>query len=61
MIAGLQKVGPDATIERLLPVVYDDVPQSLHPVAARSLRAHLDKLVIDGRAKVVNEAWTLVA
>ena len=61
VIAGLQKVGPDATIERLLPVVYDDVPQSLHPVAARSLRAHLDKLVIDGRAKVVNEAWTLVA
>lgn len=61
VIAGLEKVGPDATIEKLLPVVYDDVPPTLHPVAARSLRAHLDKLVVDGRARVVNEAWTMVA
>lgn len=61
VVAGLERLGPGATIERLLPVVYDDVPQSLHPVAARSLRAHLDKLVIDGRARVANESWTLVA
>ncbi len=61
VIAGLEKVGAGATIEKLLPVVYDDVSTSLHPVAARSLRAHLDKLVIDGRARVANEAWTLVA
>jgi recombination protein RecT len=61
VIAGLERIGPGATIERLLPVVYDDVPQSLHPVAARSLRAHLDKLVIDGRAEVANDAWTLLA
>src|SRR5690606_17663226 len=61
VLAGLDKVGPDATIDQLLPVVYDDVPATLHPVAARSLRAHLDKLVVDGRARVANEAWTIVA
>ncbi|MFA7505497.1 MAG: MBL fold metallo-hydrolase [Burkholderiaceae bacterium] len=61
VLAGLDKVGPGATIDKLLPVVYDDVPTALHPVAARSLRAHLDKLVVDGRARIANEAWTLVA
>src|SRR5690606_5356228 len=61
VVAGLDKVGPEATIDKLLPVVYDDVPTALHPVAARSLRAHLDKLVIEGRARVCNEAWTALA
>ncbi len=41
----------EATIEDLLPLVYDDVPAKVHPVAARSLRAHLDKLVAEGRAR----------
>jgi glyoxylase-like metal-dependent hydrolase (beta-lactamase superfamily II)/8-oxo-dGTP pyrophosphatase MutT (NUDIX family) len=36
------------TADELLPVVYDDVPVSRHHVAARSLAAHLDKLVADG-------------
>lgn len=40
-----------ATIEELLPEVYDDVPARLHPVAARSLLAHLEKLVAEGRAR----------
>ena len=38
------------TIESLLPKVYDDVSPRLHPVASRSLAAHLGKLVADGRA-----------
>jgi glyoxylase-like metal-dependent hydrolase (beta-lactamase superfamily II) len=38
------------TLEQLLPVAYDDTPEAMYPVAARSLQAHLDKLVRDGRA-----------
>jgi glyoxylase-like metal-dependent hydrolase (beta-lactamase superfamily II) len=33
-----------ATLETLLPAVYDDVPAHVHPVASRSLLAHLLKL-----------------
>jgi glyoxylase-like metal-dependent hydrolase (beta-lactamase superfamily II)/8-oxo-dGTP pyrophosphatase MutT (NUDIX family) len=35
--------------EELLPVVYDDVPERIHPVAARSLAAHLAKLLFERR------------
>ncbi len=41
----------EATLEELLPDVYDDVSPKLYPVAARSLNAHLDKLVAEGRAR----------
>ncbi|KAA8977819.1 MBL fold metallo-hydrolase [Halospina sp. K52047b] len=37
--------------EALLPRVYDDVPAAIHPVAARSLEAHLEKLVDEGRVQ----------
>jgi glyoxylase-like metal-dependent hydrolase (beta-lactamase superfamily II)/8-oxo-dGTP pyrophosphatase MutT (NUDIX family) len=40
-----------ATLEELLPEVYDDVPPRVHPVAARSLAAHLDKLTAEGRVR----------
>ena len=36
------------SFDELLPAVYDDVPARLHPAAARSLTAHLDKLIADG-------------
>lgn len=36
--------------QELLPVVYADTPETMYPIAARSLQAHLDKLVRDGRA-----------
>ncbi|MBL8474085.1 MAG: MBL fold metallo-hydrolase [Rhodocyclaceae bacterium] len=39
-----------ATLEQLLPHVYADVPAALHPVALRSLLAHLYKLREDQRA-----------
>jgi glyoxylase-like metal-dependent hydrolase (beta-lactamase superfamily II) len=45
--------GRDATLERLLPSVYDDVPRVLYKLAARSLQAHLDKLVEDGEIHCV--------
>lgn len=43
------------TIKGLLPAVYDDVDPVMHPVAARSLLAHIDKLVADGAAVRVDE------
>ena len=55
----LAKLG-EASVEELLPVVYDDVPQRIHRVAARSLTAHLDKLVADGAARASGERFTLV-
>jgi glyoxylase-like metal-dependent hydrolase (beta-lactamase superfamily II)/8-oxo-dGTP pyrophosphatase MutT (NUDIX family) len=48
--AALERLGP-ATLEELVVDVYDDVPARLHPVAMRSLAAHLDKLLAEGRAR----------
>lgn len=39
------------SVEALVPRAYDDVPARLHPVAARSLLAHLLKLRDEGRAR----------
>ena len=50
VVAALQALG-SATMEQLLPKVYDDVPAALHPMARRSLLAHLLKLHADGTAK----------
>ena len=41
----------DMNIEDLLPLVYDDVPEMLHPIAKMSLLAHLIKLDDDGKIK----------
>jgi glyoxylase-like metal-dependent hydrolase (beta-lactamase superfamily II) len=48
-----------ATLDELLPFAYDDVPQGIHPVARRSLHAHLLKLQGDERVVVEGEAWRL--
>ena len=45
--AAVERLGR-ATLEELVPAVYDDVPARLHAVAARSLTAHLQKLVAEG-------------
>jgi hypothetical protein len=50
-----------ATADALLPVVYDDVPTRLHPMAMRSLTAHLQKLRADGRAAEQDGRWSLRA
>jgi glyoxylase-like metal-dependent hydrolase (beta-lactamase superfamily II) len=44
---GLLEAGGETTLEALLPAVYDDVSPSLYPLAARSLQAHLEKLIED--------------
>jgi glyoxylase-like metal-dependent hydrolase (beta-lactamase superfamily II) len=48
---------PGARVQALLPRVYDDVNATLHPVAARSLYAHLLKLQADGAAVERDGAW----
>jgi len=39
----------NSNIDDLLPLVYDDVPEMLYPIAKMSLLAHLIKLVEDGK------------
>ncbi len=48
VLAVLHELGEQADESALLPRVYDDVPERLHPVALRSLRAHLIKLRAQG-------------
>ena len=49
--------GGATTLDALLPQVYDDVPAVLHPMAQRSLLAHLLKLRDDGLARPEGERW----
>jgi glyoxylase-like metal-dependent hydrolase (beta-lactamase superfamily II) len=53
VLAGLAS-GPAAP-EALVPGVYDDYPQELHPLAARSVLAHLLKLEGEGRVEKVRK------
>ena len=55
----LGEIGP-ASLERMLPRVYDDVPERMHRWAARSLTAHLEKLVAEGAVRADRAGYTLV-
>jgi len=59
VVNALVKIGP-ASIEELLPLVYDDVPARIHRWAARSLTAHLDKLTAEERVQASGERYALV-
>jgi hypothetical protein len=59
VLAALSRLG-SPTLEEMLPLVYDDVPARLHGMAARSLTAHLQKLVAEGAARAKGERFTLV-
>jgi glyoxylase-like metal-dependent hydrolase (beta-lactamase superfamily II) len=48
-----------ATLDELLPRVYDDVPAAIHPVARRSLHAHVLKLAQERRVLAEGERWRL--
>ena len=50
-----------STLETLVPIVYDDTPERMYPVAARSLLAHLYKLEAEGRAGQNNDLWQLIS
>jgi glyoxylase-like metal-dependent hydrolase (beta-lactamase superfamily II) len=45
------------TLATLVLDAYDDVSPKLHPVAQRSLFAHLEKLEVEGRARREGEDW----
>jgi glyoxylase-like metal-dependent hydrolase (beta-lactamase superfamily II) len=59
VISSLRKFGT-ASLEDLLPLVYDDVPPRVHRVAARSLTAHLQKLVMEGTVRPSGGRFALV-
>jgi glyoxylase-like metal-dependent hydrolase (beta-lactamase superfamily II) len=59
VLGALTRLG-SASIEELLPLVYDDVPARIHRVAARSLTAHLDKLTIEGAVRTQGEKYSLI-
>ena len=62
VLQALRDLGGEAGLEALLATVYADVPEKLHAVAARSLRAHLGKLVGEGRVvEQVGAGWRVVA
>jgi glyoxylase-like metal-dependent hydrolase (beta-lactamase superfamily II) len=48
-------------LDALVPLAYDDVSEKLHPIAKRSLFAHLLKLEIEGRARREAEDWIICA
>lgn len=50
----------EASLEELVPVVYDDVPPRIHGWAARSLTAHLEKLVAEGAVRSAGGRYALV-
>ena len=58
VVAALRRRGP-ATLEELVADAYDEVSPRLHPVAMRSLAAHLDKLVVEGRARQASGRYTI--
>ena len=59
VVAALERLG-HPSLDEMLPLVYDDVPERIHRVAARSLTAHLEKLVADGAVRAEAGAYTLV-
>lgn len=59
VVSSLKKHGP-ASVADLLPLVYDDVPARIHRVAARSLTAHLEKLVAEGAVRPAGGRFALV-
>jgi glyoxylase-like metal-dependent hydrolase (beta-lactamase superfamily II) len=49
----------DASLDALIPVVYDDVPADRHQWARLTLQAHLIKLAQEGRVDELNGIWRL--
>ncbi|MEX2474704.1 MBL fold metallo-hydrolase [Marinobacter sp.] len=53
----LARLAP-VTLKDLTAAAYDDVPQAIHGLAARSALAHLLKLKADGKARMQDEYWS---
>jgi len=54
VLAAVRRSG-GGTMDELVKLVYDDVDPVMHPVAKRSLFAHLEKLVADGTVLAMQE------
>ena len=63
VLAALDGAGPERSLPEpeLLARVYADTPTKLHAMALRSLRAHLDKLVAEGRVAARDGQWQRLA
>jgi glyoxylase-like metal-dependent hydrolase (beta-lactamase superfamily II) len=59
VLSTLERMGA-ATLERLTPAVYDDVPTERHTWAQLTLQAHLIKLERDGRVIEHEDGWRVV-
>ncbi|MFP5405031.1 MAG: NUDIX hydrolase, partial [Gammaproteobacteria bacterium] len=59
VLDALRQVGTPATVDELVSIAYDDVPAKIHPVARRSLTAHLLKLRDEGVIESEGERWRL--
>lgn len=59
VLAVLRQLGPGATISHMVPLIYQDVAASLHPVAAWSVEAHLLKLLKEDVVERRDDGWTL--
>lgn len=59
IVTALKAAGPSSP-EELVPAVYTDVVPAMHPLAARSLLAVLDKLVHEGRARVREQRYEML-
>jgi glyoxylase-like metal-dependent hydrolase (beta-lactamase superfamily II) len=59
VVAALERL-EHPSLDEMLPLVYDDVPERIHRVAARSLTAHLEKLVAEGAVRLEESRYTLV-
>lgn len=49
------------TLNELVPLAYDDTPKEIWPIAKRSLKTHLRKLVKEGRAIERDDRWSSTA
>lgn len=58
VVDAMRRMGA-ATLQELVPAVYEDVSEKLYPVAARSLTAHLEKLSSDRRVVEESGRWRL--
>lgn len=58
LVAALSS-GHEKTEDELVVEVYDEVDQNRHPIAMRSLLAHLIKLEEDGKARDTGSGWVL--
>lgn len=59
IINAMRRVGP-GTLPAILPQAYSDTPERMHPIAAGSLLAHLQKLAEEGRVVEQEGVWSLV-